>query len=102
MTDYYDSQTMVVREIGEVYEACRVEVFKRMPGTNKMVHATWAALNEAHNGYNFAHSIITDEEEDHSGPFLWKYHGEHYANAMIIRKIADALGVSNFKTRESN
>lgn len=100
MRDHYDPETMVVRDIDEVFEDCRKEVFKKLPDANKFVHATWASLVEAKNGYDFAHGIITDESQDLSDIFVWKHHGEHYANAMIIRKIADALGVSNFKNRE--
>ena len=95
----YDPATMVVRDIDEVFEDCRKEVFKKMPGTNKMVHATWAALVEAMNGYEFAHGIITDKKKEFSDSFVWIYHGEHRAYAGVIRKVADALGVSNFKDR---
>lgn len=98
--DFYDPETMMVRDIGEVFEDCRAVVFKKMPGTNRMVHATWAALVEAHNMYNFAHGVITEDGKDLSDRYVWIRHGEHYAAAMVIRKIADALGVSNFKTRE--
>jgi len=100
--DYYDPMTMDVKSIPELFDECRAVVFSKLPGTNKFVAATWAALVEANQMYQFAHGVITKDGSDEvSERFVTTHYGQHYATAMIIRKIADALGVSNFKPREA-
>lgn len=96
--DFYDPYTMVVKEIPELVDELNKLIMPKLPGGPDR-QTVWGILCEASRIYSFAHGVITDEK-DHSDPFVWKHHGEHYAAAMIISKIADGMGVSNFKLRE--
>jgi hypothetical protein len=96
----YDPYTMVIKEIPELVDELNKLIMPKLPGGRER-QTVWGVLCEASRLYSFNHSIITDEEEKAtSDSFLWKAHGEHYAAAMLIRKIADGLGVDNFKLRE--
>lgn len=100
--DFYDPYTMAVKDIKELADECRKAIHAKLPGTNKMTHAALNALGQAWEIYSMAHKVVVEHAEGTDPPdsFIWIKHGEHYAAAMIIRKIADGLGISNFKLRE--
>lgn len=96
--DFYDPYTMRVKEIPELVEELNKVIMPKLPGGRER-GTVWGVLCEAARIYSFADGVIT-EEEAKSDSFVWKAHGEHYAAATVIRKIADGMGVDNFKLRE--
>lgn len=105
--DFYDPATMVVREPEEIIEELRKMIVSKLPG-NRERKAVWTTVNEAWRIISFA-KIVLDEEKEKGRPSsdhpalsnrTWEYHGQVYAATCIIRRVADEMGVSNFKTRE--
>lgn len=97
--DFYDPYTMRVKEIPELVEELTKLIMPMQPG-GKPVATVWGVLCEASGMYKEAMSYLEDPEEDQAGLMALKSIGQQYASGMIIRKIADGMGVSNFKLRE--
>lgn len=99
--DFYDPYTMRVKEIPELVDELNKLIMPKLPGGRER-KAVWGVLCRASEMYSMAHKVITEHAEGTEPPdsFTWTTRGEHYAAAMIIRKIADEMGVDNFKPRE--
>ncbi len=97
----YDPYTMVVKDIPELVEELNKLIMPKLPG-GKERGTVWGVLCRASEMYSMAHKVVIEHAEGTEPPdsFIWTKHGEHYAAAMIIRKIADEMGVDNFKLRE--
>lgn len=101
-SDFYDPYTMVVKEIPELVDELNKLIMAKLPGGRER-QTVWGVLCEASGIYSFAMGMIKDHDSGEDVLASWtvmKSHGEIYAASMIIRKIADGMGVSNFKLRE--
>lgn len=100
-----DPYTMVVREVGEVVEELSKMIMAKLPGSPAM-KAVWTTVCEASRMIKHAEFCLAEDEKEEPGQpgmlsqSFWKHHGEIYACSTIIRRVADEMGVSNFKLRE--
>lgn len=85
-----------VRPIADVIADCRKVIVRRLPG-NRMVQATWSALNRAAEAVDMARSALDSPHEEGDRLYRATCAGEHYVGAMVVRGIADALDVPNFR-----
>lgn len=83
---------MIVRPIEDVAKDIQAKIIKMLPGS-QAVRGVWAAFCEAHRMHEHARAVLG--EEDVSERRQWLSHGEMYASATIIRKIADELKIPN-------
>lgn len=96
--DFYDPYTMVVKEIPELVEELTKLVMSKQPG-GPPIQTVWGVLCEAA-------SLRREAGADRGEPYEGLTYragmsaGQSYAAHVIIRKIADGMGVSNFKIRE--
>lgn len=99
--NFYDPYTMVVKEVPELVDELNKLIMPKLPGGRER-KTVWGVLCQASEMYSMAHRVVIEHAEGTEPPdsFIWTKHGEHYAAAMIIRKIADGMGVDNFKLRE--
>lgn len=94
--DFYDPYTMVVKEIDELIPELNKLVMSQLPG-GRPIQAVWALLCEASRTYAEAKADVEDEGGAYRG---WLAMGRQQVAGSMIRKVADGLGVSNFKLRE--
>lgn len=94
--DFYDPYTMVIKEIGELIPELNKLVMSKLPGTPALA-TVWGVLCEASRAHVEASSDIEEEGGLYRG-FLAM--GRQQVAASMIRKIADGMGVDNFKLRE--
>jgi hypothetical protein len=59
--------------------------------------AAWSVLGECQERISMAEMIAEDRDPEESTYRLWIAHGERMTATGIIRKLADAYGVSNFR-----
>lgn len=98
--DFYDPYTMRVKEIPELVEELNKLIMPKLPG-GKERGTVWGILCEASHIYSMAQRCLRHAEgTEPPDSFTWTKHGEYYAADVIIRKIADGMGVDNFKLRE--
>jgi hypothetical protein len=100
--DFYDPTTMVVKDIGELVDELNKLIMPKLPGGRER-QTVWGVLCEASEIYSFAMGMLKDHDSGEDVLASWtvmKSHGEIYAASKVIRKIADGMGVSNFKLRE--
>lgn len=93
--------TADVRPVGDVLKDLRNIMVRKLPG-GPDVCAAWSALCEA--GELFSDAVASLAEINAMGKIdelderrRSRHYGQKYAAAVIIRKIADAYGVSNFR-----
>ena len=98
----YDPLTMVVREIEEVIAELSKVIIPKLPGGPPLA-ATWTTVCEGARIIHFAKAVLAEKDED-PGKGLsvraFEYHGQIHAVTTILRRVADEMGVSNFKLRE--
>lgn len=89
--------TADVRPIGDVIHDLRRLLVSQLAGakTPPAVMAAWSTVNQC------AELVRAADDFDDESPADMRYRavkaGEHYAAATILRKVADAFGVSNFR-----
>lgn len=94
----YDPYTMRIKEIPELIAELSKLLMSRLPGT-PATQALWGVFCEA---CRLHREAAPDPEEKFEGLTyrLGQETGQSYAAHVMIRKIADGLGVDNFKLRE--
>lgn len=97
----YDPYTMVIKEIPELITELNSLIMKKLPG-GRPVATVWGVLCEAARMHKEAEPDGNEKQEDTwiNGFHLGREAGQSYAAHVIIRKIADGMGVDNFKLRE--
>jgi hypothetical protein len=101
----YDPQTMVVKEIEELLDDLDAWIRPKLPG-NRERRAVSTAIWKARETIRFAKFCLDQEEREPKERLpaltnrMWEYHGQIYAVSMMMRAMADELGISNFKPRE--
>jgi len=95
--EFYDPYTMRVKEIEELVPELNKLVMSQLPGSPALA-TVWGVLCEAARLHKEA---SPDPDDDEQSSFTdWRAVGQSYAAHVIIRKIADGMGVSNFKERD--
>lgn len=98
--NFYDPYTMVIKEIPELITELNSLIMKKLPG-GKPIATVWGVLCEAARMYRESMPDPDDEVERTWSDFRnGRQVGQGYAAHVIIRKIADGMGVDNFKMRE--
>jgi hypothetical protein len=104
----YDPETMAVKDVEELLEELTALILPKLPG-NRERKAVWATVAEAKRLISHAKFCLKEDELERLAraerPAMlanstWKAHGEIYAASIIVRRVADEMGVSNFKLRE--
>jgi hypothetical protein len=91
-----DVSTADVRPIPEVIDECRAFFVRLLPGS-RMLRTSWSAFCEAAESWRSAEQEVAEMEDGEPGYRRWMAHGEMYTAAKVIRRIADGVGVSNFR-----
>lgn len=99
--DYYDPMTMVVKPIPELIAELNKLIMGKQPG-GRPIQAVWGVLCEAARLHREAEPDGQAKQDDTwlNGFTLGREAGQSYAAHVIIRKVADGMGVSNFKPGE--
>lgn len=99
--NFFDPTTMVIKEIPELIAELNKLVMSKQPG-GRPVATVWGVLCEAARMHKEAEPDGNEKQEDTwlNGFHLGREAGQSYAAHVIIRKIADGMGVDNFKMRE--
>lgn len=99
--NFYDPYTMVIKEIPELIAELDKLIMSKLPGT-PAIQTVWGVLCEAARIHKEAEPDGNEKQEDTwiNGFHLGREAGQSYAAHVIIRKIADGMGVDNFKMRE--
>lgn len=96
----YDPYTMVIKEIPELITELNSLIMKKLPG-GRPIATVWGVLCEAARMHKKSMPDPDDEVERTWSDFTnGRQVGQAYAAHVIIRKIADGMGVDNFKLRE--
>lgn len=96
--EFYDPYTMRVKEIPELIEELNKLIMPMQPG-GRPISTVWGVLCEAS---RLRKEAEPDPDEVFEGLTyqMGRDTGQSYAADVIIRKIADGMGVDNFKLRE--
>ena len=94
----YDPTREVIKDIPELIAELNKLIMPKLPG-GRPVQTVWGVLCEASRARTEAMSFLEDEEDGLNNR-VWKLYGEIQVADRIIRKIADGMGVDNFKMRE--
>lgn len=89
--------TADVRPIEEVVKDLRKLLVAKLPTQDPDRFVAWSILGECQQHLLNDHERRDTSTDPASRSFRMKRAGEHYVAASIIRKIADAYGVSNFR-----
>lgn len=92
----YDPYTMRIKEIPELITELNKLIMGKLPG-GQPISTVWGVLCEASRTYSDATQLADERGGDYTG-FLAA--GRQQAASSMIRKIADGMGVDNFKLRE--
>lgn len=100
--DFYDPYTMRIKEIRELIPELSKLIMRKLPG-GQPIETVWAVLCEAARLHE--ESLPGPDLEDRaefgkSDFWMGQQAGKSYAAHVMIRKIADGMGVSNFTLRE--
>lgn len=97
----YDPTRKVVKPISELIEELTKLIMPKQPGSRPLA-TVWGVLCEASRLYREAEPDGQAKQDDTwlNGFSLGREAGQSYAAHVIIRKIADGMGVDNFKLRE--
>ena len=88
--DFYDPYTMRVKDISELVPELSKIVMSQLPGSPALA-TVWSVLCEAARLHKDASPGPDDDEQLDS--ISWREVGQSYAAPVIIRKIADGMGV---------
>lgn len=86
--------TADVRPVEDVIDELRKLLVKKLPGS-QAIHAAWGTVNRAAELIKMAKAIINEDEPTPTRRH--EQYGQIYAATTIVREVADAFRVSNFK-----
>lgn len=92
----YDPYTMVIKEIPELIAELNKLVMSKLPG-GQPISTVWGVLCEASRTYAEASADMVEDGGSYRGLINA---GRQQAASGVIRRIADGMGVDNFKLRE--
>lgn len=92
----YDPYTMRIKEIPELIAELNKLIMPKQPG-GRPLQTVWGVLCEASRTYAEASADMVEDGGSYRG-FINA--GRQQAASGVIRKIADGMGVDNFKLRE--